>query len=69
MTATIRTIDGGYLRVCPLCRIHVYSAVACVLSPEFVAQYERLNLSLDACNDCFLGALMASERRKDEMTR
>ena len=41
MTATIRTIDGGHVRVCPLCGVHVYSAVACVLSPELVAQYTR----------------------------
>ena len=52
MTAEIRTIDGGQIRICPGCGTHVYSFVPVGRLPGWDALCAKAGVDSEYCTEC-----------------
>lgn len=62
-TADVRTLDGGWLTICPLCFVSIY----CPVEPthratrEWVAACSSARVPTTTCLDCVLDRTMQAE--------
>ena len=50
--ASYRTVDGGYVRFCPLCEREIWSPVKFFATAEFIEYCQRVGVHSSACMEC-----------------